>query len=530
VGADGLPVAVEAAAGVAHGVGVLAHDERSVGPGPGGPGHEVLHRRVHRRDHVGLGTWPSQDGGEVGGDPGQHVLGDAALVVHRPGRVPGPQPRCRREVDGRHAGLVAERPHDDGGVVLVPLRHPHDPLEHGGRPPRVLGEAPQVGVRLDVGLVDHVHAEAVAHVVEVVVVRVVRRAHGVQVVLLHQHDVRLDRRRRDRLPPPGVVVVAVDALDQDGPPVDEQLVAPDLHATEADPQRHDVDHGAVGVEEGDGEVVEGRHLRGPRGDLRHRQLDRRAPPLERHPAHEVVGGVLEADGGVGRHPGHLHDRPPPLRPVARGTDDHLRPEVAVPRARVPVGHGVDVADVHRWRGDERDAAVQPGVVPVVLVLEVGGIRPAHHRQREVEGRPRLDEVGEVERRREAGVLAHADRHAVHVHVEHRLGTADVQHDPPATPARGNRHRPPVHGRRVVRGHVRWGAGERHLDVRVLRAGRSPAWSTSRAPRPPPTPATGPARSAAVTSSGRGPQQERPTTRRGAAPSSRGNVVDIGSRP
>ncbi len=42
----------------------------------------------------------------------------------------------------------------------------------------------------------------------------------------------------DRLPAPLVVLVPVDALDHDGPGIDEQLPAPDPHIPEADLQIH----------------------------------------------------------------------------------------------------------------------------------------------------------------------------------------------------------------------------------------------------------------------------------------------------
>ena len=68
-----------------------------------------------------------------------------------------------------------------------------DAVQVGRRPRRVVGQ-PVLRIRaeavaLDVRFVDEVEAVPVAQVVPLRVVRVVRRAHGVHVVLLHQLDV-----------------------------------------------------------------------------------------------------------------------------------------------------------------------------------------------------------------------------------------------------------------------------------------------------------------------------------------------------
>src|SRR5690606_37193388 len=56
VGLDRRPVVGEVAAAVAHGVGVLAHDERAVVGGRPGPLDDAVDRRVHGADDVGGGV------------------------------------------------------------------------------------------------------------------------------------------------------------------------------------------------------------------------------------------------------------------------------------------------------------------------------------------------------------------------------------------------------------------------------------------------------------------------------------------
>ena len=261
---------------------VLAHDQRPLG------------QRDRRRPLLQVarprGTWAAttsvsrrgvrHDSGGVS-PPESSPVEVAVLVVHRARGVVRPQPRGGGVEDRRPAALVAQRPHDDARVVLVAQRHAGDPLEDGRAP---LGSTwcrrAQVGVRLEVRLVDDVHAELVAHVVEVGVVRVVRGAHRVEVVRLHQLDVAArSTARLTALPRPRVVVVAVDALDQHGPAVDQQLVAAHLDPAEADAQRHRVEQRAVGVDQLDPEVVQARVLRRPR--LHRSDLGRDAWPRGR---------------------------------------------------------------------------------------------------------------------------------------------------------------------------------------------------------------------------------------------------------
>jgi hypothetical protein len=157
--------------------------------------------------------------------------------------VVGLHPRARGREVAPPAGLVAEREEEDAGVVLVALDHAADALDvrvgevFGVRD--ALSVVRPVAVRLDVGLVLHVEAVLVAERVPALVVRVVARPHGVDVVTLHQDDVFDHHLARRHLPEVGVVLVPVDALDDRGAPVDENLPVPDLARAEAEPPRDD---------------------------------------------------------------------------------------------------------------------------------------------------------------------------------------------------------------------------------------------------------------------------------------------------
>eukprot|EP00965_Chrysotila_dentata_P104648 3455945-Pleurochrysis_carterae.AAC.2 len=77
-------------------------------------------------------------------------------------------------------------------------------------------------------LVNHKHAVTVAEVEPVRVVRVVRRADGVEVERLHRTHVAQHRFARDHVPRLGVVLVAVHTLDQQRLAIEQQLRALDL--------------------------------------------------------------------------------------------------------------------------------------------------------------------------------------------------------------------------------------------------------------------------------------------------------------
>src|SRR5690606_34645480 len=113
------------------------------------------------------------------------------LVLDDAGGVVGTDPVVHGGEGGAAAGLVAERPDDHRGVVLVPVDHVLGAGDAGRRP---LGVVARVGgtdaVGLEVGLVDEVEAVFVGEFVPQRVVGVVRGADGVDVQPFDEGDVR----------------------------------------------------------------------------------------------------------------------------------------------------------------------------------------------------------------------------------------------------------------------------------------------------------------------------------------------------
>jgi hypothetical protein len=88
-----------------------------------------------------------------------------------------------------------------------------------------------------------------------------RRAHRVEAELLHQHEIGahlLGGHDPTRI---RIEVVPVDAAEEHGRAVEQELATADLHPAEPDPARRGVVQVAVGIDEGDLELV-------PRGSLR----------------------------------------------------------------------------------------------------------------------------------------------------------------------------------------------------------------------------------------------------------------------
>lgn len=117
-------------------------------------------------------------------------------------------------------------PNDDRRMVDAALHVAFVALQMRFGVERILGQrlfAVTHAVRLDIGLGHDVESVLVAERVPAGVVGVVARAHGVDVVLLHDADVLQHAPLGDVIAVVGVHLMPVGALDQHRPAVDEQL-------------------------------------------------------------------------------------------------------------------------------------------------------------------------------------------------------------------------------------------------------------------------------------------------------------------
>jgi hypothetical protein len=144
------------------------------------------------------------------------------------------------------------------GWLQVASHHPLDPLDHRAGVAGVVAQRGLPAVRLDVRLVDHVEAQLVAQVGEVLVVRGVGGAHRVQVVGLHEAQVGAGELARDGPAPLGIMLVVVDPVEHDRLAVDEQRAVGHLDRPEPGPECVHLDHVARRIAERDDGPVAGR--------------------------------------------------------------------------------------------------------------------------------------------------------------------------------------------------------------------------------------------------------------------------------
>ena len=261
-----LGVVGDAAAAVAHGVAVLAHDKglfrvlcQKL--------FDVCHRGVHLAFHIG--------GGRVFPVP------ENALVVHKAAGVGAAEILAHLPQGLAAVALVAARPDEDSGVVFVPFQHGFGPGQHIFPPLRACtGQRPFVrtvctqllpcAVSLQIRLPDDIQAVFIAELQEIRVVRVVAGAHGVdimgfQVLYIPQHLFPADGAAGAAAP-----LMAVDALEHDTLAVQKHLAVFQLKLTQADFQPGAL-HQSTLAQQGNFGLVQVRLLGAPQGGVCHRK-------------------------------------------------------------------------------------------------------------------------------------------------------------------------------------------------------------------------------------------------------------------
>ena len=119
------------------------------------------------------------------------------------------------------AALVAQTPHHDRGMVVVARHHFADAVFERRNPTLQVGNR-LVGVVFQVGLIAGVQSEMIEHGIHAGIVRVVRSADQVHIVLLHEQDVAQHRLVGHSTTALGIGVLAVHALEKHALAVDIQ--------------------------------------------------------------------------------------------------------------------------------------------------------------------------------------------------------------------------------------------------------------------------------------------------------------------
>ena len=300
---------------VAHGVDVLALDERHL------PAGEQLVRLSLREKLVHLlggGVHPAVQvqHGKVRG--GVLFVGGDVLIVEQPGGVILLHPAAGDLQVFAPSAFVAHGPDHHSGVVLVPHHAALDAVQHGllelgvghgGGAAAVVVKVAQLGhgaVAFQIRLGNGVQAVLGAQLQKPGGVGIVAGADGVDVVALHQDQVLLGLLPGDGVAGDRVAVVAVDAPELDGHPVEVHHPVLDLHLPQAHLLGDDLPRGPQG------EGVLGGGFRVPQHrviQLKHQRLPLGALGLAHlFPAGGEEGGLhlgpagklqLHRDGGVG---------------------------------------------------------------------------------------------------------------------------------------------------------------------------------------------------------------------------------------
>ena len=371
-------------------------------------------------------------------------------------------------------GLVAQAPHDDAGMIAIPLDHAAHSLQPRRSVSRVVAEAGVEAVTLDVRFVDHVQPVLVAQVVEAVVVGIVRGAHGVDVGALHREDVLAHVVDGDGLSPLGMMIVAIDAHHRDRTSVHAHQTIDDPDPTKADHPTDRFHHHVIGIDQLAHHAIPLRILGRPRSHLRVHDLDARHVPGEGVGLHVIVGHVRDdgtANGATvetaqrGAHAPSLRER------RGAGGIQHADPHVQGQRRAsglvIPVGVSVHTFDVHDGPRLEEHLAMQAGHPPLILILDVRLRAVTDHHDGDGVGAG-VQMIGDVVFARESTVRSVPDERTVDEDRVHALGAADVQHGASPLPRSRNRDGASVHASGVLLGHRRRTQGPRHLHVGVVR--------------------------------------------------------------
>jgi len=112
--------------------------------------------------------------------------------MHRAARVPSLDPVIGCHEIRAVARLVPQRPDNNGGVVLIAFHHPYGTVHVRVQPFGRVGQRLATvshAVAFNIRFIYHVQAVLVAQIVPGRLVRVMRGAHGIDIVLLHDQDI-----------------------------------------------------------------------------------------------------------------------------------------------------------------------------------------------------------------------------------------------------------------------------------------------------------------------------------------------------
>ena len=174
-------------------------------------------------------------------------------------RVHALEVAVHRIVCGTVSRFVTERPDHDAGVVVVSAHHAHAAFKECVCPVGVVGQPAhrRHAVGFYIGLIYHVHAQSVTQVIKPGLMGIVGAANRIEVVLLHQPNIALNRFQWLGVAMLRMVLVLVYAADEHWFAVKPQHAVDDLDLSKTNVGRlgfHFSD--AIAVEQCQGESIE----------------------------------------------------------------------------------------------------------------------------------------------------------------------------------------------------------------------------------------------------------------------------------
>ena len=423
---------------VAHGVRVLAHQERFAAD-PAGLGRPAaVEGTGFTTDRCGLDQVRVHPRVDVG-----VRAGVITLVVHGAFGVPGVHPLGGGGQVDSGAGLVAERPDHHAGMVLVPFHGAFDPIQVAVLPPRivarvVLPAAEDETVGLQVALVDHPEAELVGQVEHAGMRRVVAETDRIDSCSLHHDQIGAGVILVEHASAERVSFVAVHPAEDHLATVDAEHVSVDRHRPKSQPQL------SFFAGRGDRGLIQAGLFGTPRVDLTH---------VERGHVGRSSEGLLHPQLGNGDG-----DREP-----TGGAQ--LRLDAA--RAVLVVGGAQpDVLEAARRTAEQGDLAEDAGQPPLILVLQIAHRRPLVHPHHDHVSAG-TEEFADVELLSQPATLSHPDLGPVQPDPVDRFDPVEPQQNPGQIPV-GQIEVAPVFAGRILVRHVRRIDRERVADVGVDR--------------------------------------------------------------
>mmetsp|Transcript_109142 Transcript_109142/g.260413 ORF Transcript_109142/g.260413 Transcript_109142/m.260413 type:complete len:273 (+) Transcript_109142:794-1612(+) len=169
--------------------------------------------------------------------------------------------------------LIAQGPKNDTRKVLVPLHIALHSRHVRLSPFLLVGQCCRPikihAMTFNVGLIHDVHAHFVTQLIKERVVRIMRTADGIEVILLHQLNVRYHRLARDNMALLRIVLVPIDTTDCEFTTIQQQPALTDLNRAEADIQAQCLCWPGAFLQHNH-KLVEMGRLRAPKQGLEHR--------------------------------------------------------------------------------------------------------------------------------------------------------------------------------------------------------------------------------------------------------------------